>query len=411
MKHPDTVLIRVAALDDRIRELGLKRGWVADQIKVDRKTMTRWLTGQTKHIHRDNLERLASLLGCTPHDLTQDENRLGAFATSVDQGIAARLIEQENLLEILAPTGKWPLLEELVKAAMQPDLPLALLGQLYNYLAIAAWRQSKLDQADEYTRQAISLGEQTGHKATIARAKLNEATVLSFRGRVKEAIGAYRYCVDNQQYLDELVRASALSNLGSVYWEFGEFTTSLRYQNEAIVCFEVLRKDLNLAIAWISKATTLFDMNLFVEAWQSVQTAQFHCERGRWARGFGDAYLVAAKILLAESDVAEARRFFNLAAERFATLGINEARTLAVGSMVLRAEGKLAEARAQLDVAEKMHPEFRIVQTEVLRAYLELAETMGDRILWEKKRDELRTLYLTCGCDGWSANLVKEAPF
>jgi len=410
MNHPDTVLLNVAALNDRIRELGLKRSWIADQIRIDRKTMTRWLTGQTKRIHVDNLNRLATLLDCEPRELVQSETG-EVFATAADQSLAARLIAQENLLEILTPTGKWPLLEGLIKAAMKPDLPLALLGQLYNCLAIAAWRQSKLDPAEEYTRRALSLGQQSGHKATIARAKLNEATVLSFRGRVKEAITAYRYCVDSRQYLDETVSASALSNLGSVYWEYGDFNASLHYQDEAIACFSRLKMALNLAIAWIGRAATLVDMNRFAEAWSSIQTALLHTERGSWQRGFGDAYLVAAKINARQGDPAEARRFFDMAAERFATLGIVEARTVAIEGLVLRVEGKWSQARSRLELAEKLNPDFPISKTEVLREFLELAVALDDHRLWAAKRETLRILYLACGCDGWLARLGESDPF
>lgn len=126
-------LLNLAFTLDRLRELGLKQWWVADQIGVDRKTVGRWLAGQVKRLAPANLEALARVLSCAPEALALKDESDG-FASRTEQEEAAQAIAAEKLLETLHPSHQWKLLESLIKATLQPDLPLPLLGQLYNQL-------------------------------------------------------------------------------------------------------------------------------------------------------------------------------------------------------------------------------------------------------------------------------------
>lgn len=393
--------INIAALDTRIRECQLKRWWIAEQIGVDRKTITRWLTGQTRRIHADNLDRLASLLECLPEELVLESHVEGS-ASHQDQALAAKLIEQENLLEILTPSGKWPLLEELIKVAMQPDLPKPLLGQLYNYLSIAAWRKSELDKAEEYMLKAKQIGEETKFKSVVARARLNEATILSFRGKVGQSLEAYHECVDQQKFLeDDMVAASAMSNLGSVYHEYGDLQSSEIYQKQAIAAFIKLDKPVNISIAWIGLGALYVDLNRYQDAENAVDQALHFTDKGRWLRGFADAHLVNAWVSVAKKDILQARTSLVEAQSRYKELSISESRPLICEAMILRAEHKYDLATQCLHSAFNKHPDFPVGRTEVLREWVRLAIAMNDKQLESDKKKELNNLYTQCGCLGW----------
>ena len=68
MHRQDTIALDTHALTERVRALGLKQWWLARTIGVDRKTVSRWLTGKTKRLDRDNACRLAQVLGCPTAD-------------------------------------------------------------------------------------------------------------------------------------------------------------------------------------------------------------------------------------------------------------------------------------------------------------------------------------------------------
>lgn len=349
MSKEEKVLLNLVYFDNRFRELELKQWWLAEEIGVDRKTIGRWLTGQTKRIRKDNLSKLAEILECIEEDLVL-KDEASQFASSSEQKAAAKLIEQENLLEILTPTGKWPLLEGLIKASMEPNLPLSLLGQLYNFLCIAAWRQSNLDKAEMYLNKALEIANKTNHKTVIARAKLNEATLASFRGNIEESLVGYKYCIDNKRYLEEPgVYASALSNIGCVYQEYGDLDKSIEYQKMAIKAFTELDKPLNLSIAWIGLCDAYLEKGLLEEAWNACDESMSNAKKSQMQRGIADANLFFSLILSAKSKFQESFDYWIKAEKKFKELGIDEGRIYRAGAVALAGIGKLKEANEMIN--------------------------------------------------------------
>lgn len=350
MSKEEKVLLNLVYFDNRFRELELKQWWLAEEIGVDRKTVGRWLTGQTKRIRKDNLTKLAEILECIEEDLVL-KDEASQFASSNEQKAAAKLIEQENLLEILTPTGKWPLLEGLIKASMEPNLPFSLLGQLYNFLCIAAWRQSNLDKAELYLKKAIEIANKTDHKSVIARTKLNEATLASFRGKIEESLAGYQYCIDNKKYLEDPgVYASALSNIGCVYQEYGDLDKSIEYQKKAIEAFQELDKPLNLSIAWIGLCDAYIEKGLLDEAWSACEESMNNAEKSQMQRGIADSNLFFSLILSAKSEFQKSYDYWVKAKKKFKELDINEGRTYRAGAIALIGLNKETEA---LDLLSK----------------------------------------------------------
>ncbi|MEK7358189.1 MAG: helix-turn-helix transcriptional regulator, partial [Bdellovibrionota bacterium] len=180
-------------LKNRIAELGIKQWWLAEQIGVDRKTVIRWVQGHVKSIQPENASALAKILACAPEDLViKDISE--QLATAEDQKHAAALLATSSLVDKLGPIGEWNVIESLLKATLVPDLPLSILGELYNQLTVASWRQSKLDQAELYNRKAEEIAEKSGDKAVLASALLSKANLFSWRGKIGSAIRTYREC-------------------------------------------------------------------------------------------------------------------------------------------------------------------------------------------------------------------------
>ena len=152
----DIRLLNVAFFTDRLRDLQIKQWWLADQIGVDKKTVARWLNGRVKRIDAENLRRAARLLKCTPEELILAEP-VAAIATRTDLIVAARHIQRESLADTLAPSGNWQMLESLIRVVLRPDLPLVILGDLYNQLSVAMWRQSNIRRAEIYARRALEI--------------------------------------------------------------------------------------------------------------------------------------------------------------------------------------------------------------------------------------------------------------
>ena len=374
MSKEEQVLLDLVFFDNRFRELELKQWWLAEEIGVDRKTIGRWLTGQTKRIRKDNLKKLSEILECVEDDLIL-KDEASQFASINEQKAAAKLIEQENLLEILTPTGKWPLLEGLIKASMEPHLPLSLLGQLYNFLCIAAWRQSDLEKAEAYLVKAKEMASKTSHQSVIARTKLNEATLASFRGNIKESIDGYQYCIDHQKYLDEPgVLASALSNIACVYHEYGDFDKALAYQLQAIEEFTKQEKPLNLSIAYIGLCDVHLELGQLDEAWAACEKSLEMAKSSQMQRGLGDCDLFFSLILSKKGKFEEALNYWKKCHAKFLSLGIDEGRTYRAGAVCFYGLENENEAIELVDKGLEKSKDFPFEQSQLLLVKYEITK-------------------------------------
>ena len=217
MKREDTVRVDAHFLTRRIEVLELKQGWVARQVGVDRKTVSRWVTGKVKRMSRESAEALAAVLDCDLDELTVSDEA-DVLATKEEQRVAAKLIQDNDLLQLLSPSDNWKLAEGVIRATLQPDLPRAQLGQLYNLLSIAAWRQGNYDEGRQRAERALELGEALGDQAIAHKARANLATIASLKGSQAEALEGYERCLAAPEYFaNKRDHAAALSNVGAVY--------------------------------------------------------------------------------------------------------------------------------------------------------------------------------------------------
>lgn len=347
--HPEaTLLLNLSAAENRVRELALKRWWVADQMGVDRKTVGRWLNGRVKRIRRANLERLAEVLECSAEELTLS-SEAEAIASVADQERAAQLIEQENLLEVLSPSGRWPLLESLIKATLRPSLPLPLLGKLYNLLAIACWRQSRIDDAETYAEKAMQMAVRTGNLNVLTGAHLNLGTISWCRGQLDSASAHYRACLARQaHFASSTNHAAAYSNLGAVCCDIGELDRSEVLQLEAIRRYGRLEKPMNSSIARCQLGLLRLQQNRLREAKRLFARSIADAERVGYERGILFGSLAMADLNARQGRHTLASADYERGIVGFEELGIREALNYEIGSRVARLGGDLELAAERL---------------------------------------------------------------
>ena len=119
----ESVLINATYFRNRLSELGLKQWWIADQIGVDRKTVSRWLQGQVRSAQIDNVRRLCEVLACQLNDIVLD-NEADSFATVEDQKTAANIMLNSSLIEKLGAIGEWDAIEGLLRSCLIPSKPI-----------------------------------------------------------------------------------------------------------------------------------------------------------------------------------------------------------------------------------------------------------------------------------------------
>ena len=172
------VYINAPVIRNRIAERALRHWWLAEQLNVDKRTLSRWLSGAVRKTDLHMAVALAQLLDLTLDDIVVEREE-DLFASVEDQKQAAEALQSTQLIDKLAPIGEWDVLEKLLRATLIPSLPRPVLGEMYNQLAIACWRQNKIEDARRFTLKAEEIGRDTGDKKILVHALLNLGNIYS----------------------------------------------------------------------------------------------------------------------------------------------------------------------------------------------------------------------------------------
>jgi|TARA_Y100000310_G_C20666317_1_gene807688 DNA-binding Xre family transcriptional regulator len=157
-----------------IKQKNYRKWWVAEQLGISRRTLHRWLSGETEDVPETMLKQLAALLNCSIQDVTHWTK---PESTHLDQIAAAQSLISSGVLESLMPAHHFEMFEKLAKGLIVPGLSPTELGNLYMSLALALFRQSKLEEAANYVALAKVIALEEGDRLLELRANMQ----LSYR--------------------------------------------------------------------------------------------------------------------------------------------------------------------------------------------------------------------------------------
>jgi tetratricopeptide (TPR) repeat protein len=400
------IILNTIYLKNRVAELRIKQWWLAEQVGVDRKTVIRWMQGQVKSIQIENAEALAKILDCKVLDLSL-ENSAEQLATAEDQKNAANLIATSSLIEKLGPIGEWNVIETLLKATIVPQLPANILGELYNQLTVASWRQSKIDQADIYNQKAEELALRSGDKSVLAGALLSKANILSWRGKSTHAIQTYRDCLALEKFIVPSIVGSTHSNLGAVLYESGDLAQGELHQKSAIKIFVFHGKPINLSIAWCHLAIIYLQKDTVESAWQAMEKSKCFAIQDDYRRGLQMAKLIESEILAKERQFEGAKKSLTEGLEGFAKLGIEEGLNYEFAGRIARLLGEQSTSVDFLSRGLSISKDFPMSQAPL---HFEMAKTLADQGSADAQVQAQKAyeLYLSCEAP-LRAEIIKQS--
>lgn len=401
MKNSDNrkeYALNAVFLKNQLLELGLKQWWLAEQLGVDRKTVSRWVNGKVKSVQKENAEALCQVLDCKLEEITT-QSVADQLATAEEQKAAAKLLASSSLVEKLGPIGEWDVIESLLKATIVPDLPLQVLGELYDMLTIAAWRQSKVDDADVYNHKALEVGEKSGDKNLYGCALISQANIYSWRGYTESAIETYKKCLEYEDYIDAKALGSIYSNLGATYYEAGDLQAGKENQLLAIKQFGKLGKSMNFSIAYGHISMIELQLGNIDEAEKNNSLAMKFAEEDNFLRSIAMCTLVQAEIHAHRGEREKAIELKEQAFKAFADLSIAEGLNYEYAGRIYRLLGEFDLAREHLEKGIELSKEFPVYQAAI---YLEMLVLLKQ---FDKSEDEIHEvsqkaieLYQRCQC-------------
>jgi DNA-binding Xre family transcriptional regulator/Tfp pilus assembly protein PilF len=336
-------------LRNRLAELGLKQWWLAEQIGVDRRTVMRWVNGQVQQLHAGNAARLAAVLDCRVEDLLRDGARAEAHLASIDdQRAAGAAIAGARLLDRLGPVHEWDVAEQLIKAVVVPGLPRAVLGRLYHQLAVACWRQDKLDEAARHTTSALAIAQAENDHELHALALGSRANLHFWAGRVAEALADWRSALALARWLEPPERGKLHCNLGASLAETGEPAAGRAELHTALRCFDDGGTPMQRAIAHQHLAQIALDEGDHEAAERELRHGEALARQGAYRRGLAFGARQRALLHAARGERAAAIAALEESDAAFAALGIREALNARVAAAVWRQLGEHERARAAI---------------------------------------------------------------
>ena len=390
------ILLNHIYLKNRVAELGIKQWWLAEQAGVDRKTVIRWLQGRVKSVQIENAEKLAKILECSLFDL-KVENEADQLATAEDQKTAALLLVSSSLIDKLGPIGEWNVIEALLKAAVVPGLPLNILGEVYDKLTVASWRQSKIDLAAQYNLKAQEIAVNSGDKVLLASVLSSRGNIHSWRGEMAKSVESYNEALALEKYIEPLTLAGVLSNLGAVMYESGNFSKGKTHLKRSIEIYEVYGRPVNVSIAHCHLAMLNLQELRIEEARHHVQVSSHQATIGEYLRGQEMAKLIQAEIAARTGLNVEAKTLANQTLDGFSRLGIEEGLNYEFAGRVHRLIGDFEKAELLLMKGIGVAKDFPIYRASLLA---ELAQTLNGRRSF-KSQEAARAavhLYEASGC-------------
>lgn len=241
-KRRGYLLIDPTVLDQQIEDKQLKIWWIAEQIRVDRKTISRWLAGTVKFASKENVSALASILECDIDELILKEDL--APTTATPSKSAADLIVDKGLKELLEPTYNHVLLEALVHSSINPDLPPATLAMLLLDLCHAKMRQWKNKEAEEHVRHALRIAQSIGDNKIRAKAHVSLANALSILQQLDDARDHYNLAEEfARAENDKLTLARTLSNHANQWFMIGDYRSARALLTESLPLFALMHEE------------------------------------------------------------------------------------------------------------------------------------------------------------------------
>lgn len=374
MKPSKELILNSSFLRDRLTELDIKQWWLAEQVGVDRKTITRWIQGKVKSIQPANAKALTDILNCEMSDLCLNDEA-SQLATMEDQKIAAQLLQTSSIIDKLGPIGEWNVIEGLLKAIIVPNLPLQVIGDLYNQLTIACWRQSKIDQALTFNNKALEIAKKLNDKTILASALLSKANILSWRGETESSILTYNECLSLKKFLQIRTLGSIFSNLGAVYYETGDLAAGLEYQKKAIEQFEVYGKAMNLSIAHTHIAMIYLQMLDLISSEAACLQSIEYAKQDEYKRGIQMGQLILAELYARTGRQSEACIMIKKTLFEFQKMNIEEGLNYEYAGRVFRIAKDFAQAKIFLQRGIEITHDYPIYQAAL---YQELAQLAVD---------------------------------
>ncbi len=219
-------------LISEINESSIKHLWLANQIGVSEKTLSRWVSGDVTRIRSSNLNKLAIALDCSREVLIAEPDK-DDFPTDKNRNVLVNELNNDGLLYQLLVSSKIKLAISLIKSTFHSSLPSGVIANFYIKLGYASLIHRKFRTAKKYITKGLTKAEVTNDNRLIFSANLGLAITYFFECDYHKCQNYLIKCEQNMQYSGQ-EKAHLFNTFAMYYLYTGELQACIDYANKCI---------------------------------------------------------------------------------------------------------------------------------------------------------------------------------
>lgn len=232
MNNTKTEILNREELRSQISDNSIKHLWLASQIGVSEKTLSRWVNGDVTRIRNNNLNKLAGALGCERAQLVA-KSEIDLYPSPKNRSVLANELNNDSLLNELLVSSKIKLAISLIKSTFHSTLPNAIMSNFYTKLGYASLIQRKQKAAKKYFDKGLSKAKSVNSNQLIFSAHLGLAITLFFDCEYKKCLGYLARCESNLEFAGQ--EKAHFYNTFSLYYLYcGDFDSCIEKADNCI---------------------------------------------------------------------------------------------------------------------------------------------------------------------------------
>ncbi|MBF0362841.1 MAG: helix-turn-helix transcriptional regulator [Oligoflexia bacterium] len=232
--------INISLIKELIIQNNLKLWWIAEQMNISSRTMSRWFSGKTNKVKLENILSLSKVLNVNYQDLIVKDDSIIVSSPSEKKRYLSK-INFNLFLQNYSLNNQWKMLEQMLKTLSADEIPLHQIGEFYLLLARIHMERDEYNESLKYIERALEIATKTKNDGILTQLyKLMGQNYLWLADWKMAHQCLKKVLTIHLNNNNNLLIGDSYCTLGLMYHEMGDLKNALKYYDQTL---DILKKD------------------------------------------------------------------------------------------------------------------------------------------------------------------------